>query len=345
MGDHHDLARSGAATAPLSGLQRGLWFLDQLDPGSAAYNIPWVLDLDGPVQPQALRRAFRRGDRPARGAAHHVLRGAGRAAPGDPGRTWSFRSTRPTCARCPPASGAPHSTRRSTATPAPPFDLGRGPLLRARLIRHADGTDGQDRSLLIVVFHHIVFDEWSLGVFRRDLAELYAAEVDGRPPALPDLPVQYADYSTWEQGVPRETALDFWRGRLADAPSVTTLPADRPRPARATAGRRHPLLRPGPGHRRAGARAGRGHRRDPVHRAAGRLRRPGRPVHPRGGPRHRHPGDRARPSRARPPRRLLRERRPAAHPGAGTPRASGTWSSRSGTPSSTATRIRTPLWT
>ena len=88
--------------------------------------------------------------------------------------------------------------------------------------------------------HHVVFDDWSVGIFRRELAALYAAFRRGEPDPLPPLPVQYADFAVWQRGwlttEVLEQQLGYWRGQLAGAPALE-LPADRPRPAvRSTAG-------------------------------------------------------------------------------------------------------------
>src|SRR5439155_26135923 len=116
--------------------------------------------------------------------------------------------------------------RLATEEARRPFDLRRGPLLRARLLRLAE----QDHVLLITM-HHIVSDGWSAGVSARELAALYAAYRSGAPPALPDAPIQYAEFAIWQrawlQGEVLERQLAYWRRQLAGAPRVVRLPADR----------------------------------------------------------------------------------------------------------------------
>ncbi len=113
-----------------------------------------------------------------------------------------------------------------------PFDLAAGPLLRAALLRL-----GPAEHVLLLTLHHIVSDGWSMGVLVRELAALYAAVRPGDATTpLPELPVQYADYAVWQRGwlagAELERQVAWWRERLAGAPALLELPADRPRPAR-----------------------------------------------------------------------------------------------------------------
>ena len=111
-----------------------------------------------------------------------------------------------------------------------PFDLQRGPLLRLSLLVLADTSH-----VLLLTFHHLVFDEWSLAIFTRDLSALYSAAQLRRPPALPALPIQYADYALWQrhwlQGAVLSQHLAYWTTHLRAAPAFLDLPTDRPRPA------------------------------------------------------------------------------------------------------------------
>src|SRR6185312_16882433 len=112
-----------------------------------------------------------------------------------------------------------------------PFDLARGPVLRLALLRLAEREH-----LLLLSVHHIAFDGWSQGVLLAELAALYDAGAAGEPSPLPELPIQYADFAAWQRrqaaGGALSGQLDYWRRRLADAPTVLELPADHPRPAR-----------------------------------------------------------------------------------------------------------------
>ena len=111
-----------------------------------------------------------------------------------------------------------------------PFDLSNGPLLRVKLLRLA-----ANEYLLLHTMHHIVSDGWSMGVLMREVAELYPAYVRGETARLPELPVQYADFATWQrewlQGEVLARQVGYWREQLAGAPAVLELPLDHPRPA------------------------------------------------------------------------------------------------------------------
>ncbi|MGH8920383.1 MAG: condensation domain-containing protein, partial [Actinomycetes bacterium] len=110
-----------------------------------------------------------------------------------------------------------------------PFDLAKGPLMRAELI-----ALGPAEHLLVVVLHHIVVDRWSFGLLMSELSEAYAARVEGREPRLPELPVRYADHVAGRQalldGDLGDRLLGYWRAQLAGAPEALELPTDRPRP-------------------------------------------------------------------------------------------------------------------
>ncbi|MES1210731.1 MAG: condensation domain-containing protein, partial [Acidobacteriota bacterium] len=111
-----------------------------------------------------------------------------------------------------------------------PFDLERGPLLRACLLRH-----GEKEHALLLNMHHIISDGWSMGVLVREITALYGALLAGQPSPLPELSIQYADFAVWQrgwlQGEVLERQLSYWRERLAGAPTSLDLPFDRPRPA------------------------------------------------------------------------------------------------------------------
>lgn len=210
----------------MSFAQERLWFLEQLRPGTAMYNLPLVFWLRGQVDEEALRGAV--SDVVAR---HEVLRTRFPAAGGRPVPVVSDAGEVPWAVQ--DADGAAALALAQEAVQQP-FDLAAGPLLRVRLVR-----SGADELLLVVVVHHIVFDGWSSGVFTGELAHFYRARAAGRPGDLSELAVQYGDFAVWQRewldsGVLEDQA-SYWRERLAGAPPVLELPADRPRrPGRAS---------------------------------------------------------------------------------------------------------------
>ncbi|MFL6289706.1 MAG: amino acid adenylation domain-containing protein [Thermoanaerobaculia bacterium] len=215
---------------PASFAQERLWFLDQLGhlgDGGAAYNIPAGLRLRGPLSVPALRAAL-----DGLACRHEALRTTFALTDemtdemADEARV--VQVVAPSLDLALPVvdlSGVPggEALRVAAAEAARPFDLARGPLLRALLLR----TGGEEH-LLVLVMHHIVSDGWSMGVLLRELARLYGGA------SLPPAAIQYADYAAWQrgwlQGEPLRRQLDFWRGRLAGLPPLLELPADRPRP-------------------------------------------------------------------------------------------------------------------
>ncbi|HEX8275250.1 MAG TPA: amino acid adenylation domain-containing protein [Longimicrobiaceae bacterium] len=216
---------------PASFGQRRLWLVDRLQPGSPAYNVPVPLRVRGPLHPRALRRALA-----ALVERHEALRTV--LAAGDDGEPVQLVSPPGPVPlpvvdlRALSAAAAEREALRLAADEAlRPFDLQAGPLLRSALLRPGD----EEWAVLFTV-HHVASDGWSAGVLTREVGELYAANAEGREPALPPLPVQYADYAAWQRrwmaGEALEAQLAWWRGRLEGAPPLLELPTDRPRPAR-----------------------------------------------------------------------------------------------------------------
>ncbi len=214
--------------APLSFAQERLWFLDQLAPESPLYNIPAGLRLAGRLDAGALERAILGVVR-----RHASLRTTFVHQEGRPGQVIAqaaaFRLPGVDLSGLPAASREAELRELADAEAGRPFDLARGPLLRALLLR----LGGEEHALLLNL-HHIVSDGWSLGVLVHEVTELYAAAVQSQPAALPELPVQYADYAAWQrrrlQGETLEAEIAYWRAALAGAEPLD-LPADRPRPA------------------------------------------------------------------------------------------------------------------
>ncbi|HEX3555464.1 MAG TPA: condensation domain-containing protein, partial [Thermoanaerobaculia bacterium] len=214
---------------PLSFAQQRLWFLDQLDPGTAGYNLPHAVRLAGPlctaVLAGSLREVVRR---------HETLRA--RFVKLADGAAQVFDAPAPLPLPLADLSGLPavarqQELRRLVAEEARrPFDLSRGPLLRTGLLRL-----GTEEHALLLTLHHVAGDAWSMNLLLREVMVLYQAFAAGRRSPLAELPVQYADYAVWQRGWLRgevlEEQLTYWRRQLAGAPGELRLPTDLPRPA------------------------------------------------------------------------------------------------------------------
>ncbi|MGI5183219.1 non-ribosomal peptide synthetase/MFS transporter [Dactylosporangium sp. CA-152071] len=195
--------------APLSPAQARLWFMHQLEPDSAAYHVTATVRLTGALDVAALTAAVR--DLATR---HHVLRSRFVDQDGTPTAVVGAAGDVPV-----ETAGTLDAFRDRA------FRLAEEPPMRALICR-----TGPDEHLLLLVVHHIAFDAWSVDLALRELADLYAARVEGRPvPAAPA--VQYADYARWQGGrEPSTVDLDWWVERLRGLAPVLDLPADRPRP-------------------------------------------------------------------------------------------------------------------
>ncbi len=216
---------------PLSFAQQRLWFIAQLDPHSTAYNLSAAVRLEGELDLPALHGALA-----ALVRRHESLR-----------TTFASRGGEPVQVIAPAGSAAAalpvadlgglcderaetEAQRLTAAAGRQAFDLAIGPLFAPVLL-----LESALRSNLVVTLHHIITDGWSMGVLVREVAAFYRASKTGRPPELPELPIQYADYARWQRGWLAGPVLDeelaWWRRELADLPPELTLPADRPRPA------------------------------------------------------------------------------------------------------------------
>jgi alpha-ketoglutarate-dependent taurine dioxygenase len=219
--------RQDVGPLPLSFAQRRLWFLDQLEPGSPLYNIPAALRLQGPLRVEVLARAL---DEIVR--RHEALRTVFVSVNGEP-----LQQIVPTLTLQLPVfdlepltpDGRAAETERIYEREAQHrFDLARGPLLRAALVRHDATTH-----VLLVTLHHIVSDGWSLHLFFRELTALYDAFVGGRPSPLAELPIQYADFAMWQREWLTDEVLAgqlaYWREQLGRVREPLRLPFARER--------------------------------------------------------------------------------------------------------------------
>ena len=226
-------AQQGSARRfPLSFAQQRLWFIEQLQPGTAVYVIPAVLRLEGPLQVEALHRSLQ-----AIVQRHGILRTRFIADGGQPQQQVEASLDLPLPVLDLRQSSEAEVQTQIQAVIAAPFDLSQAPLLRCRLLQLEPHTH-----LLVVAIHHIVADYWSLRLLMAEMAALYTAEVRQQSPLLPELPIQYADYATWQRqqlspteetnpSSPLEQQLNYWKQQLSNPPPLLDLPTDYPRPA------------------------------------------------------------------------------------------------------------------
>jgi amino acid adenylation domain-containing protein/FkbH-like protein len=204
---------------PVSFVQERLWFLEQMRPENCAYNVPIAFRLRGCLELDAFQNAF---DQIV--ARHESLR-----------TTFCLQDASLTPAISPAVSikivveGLRNESRARELVDKEAqsrFDLSRGPLIRAKLLRL-----GEADHIFIVVMHHIISDGWSLGIFLSEFEATYRAILSGVPePALPPLPIQYVDFAAWRrqslQGIRLENEIDFWKEKLEGAPPAIAIPAD-----------------------------------------------------------------------------------------------------------------------
>ncbi|MBV9775158.1 MAG: AMP-binding protein, partial [Gemmatimonadetes bacterium] len=221
--------RGGDRSAlPLSFAQQRLWFIDQLAPGSATYNVPLALRVRGDLHLTLLERTLTEIVR-----RHEALRTVFVSVGGEP--VQAVRAPAPVIVpvmdlrRLADGARAAELLRLASTEASRPFDLSGGPLLRVSAARLGEGEWA-----VLFTTHHIVSDGWSMGVLVSEVSELYGAFGEEREPRLPELPVQYADFAAWQRsrltGEALEAQLAWWRERLAGAPPLLELPTDRPRP-------------------------------------------------------------------------------------------------------------------
>ncbi|HEX7940824.1 MAG TPA: condensation domain-containing protein, partial [Gemmatimonadaceae bacterium] len=217
---------SRARPLPLSYAQQRLWFIEQLDPGRFTYNVPRFLRLTGALDVAALETSLHELVR-----RHEVLRTRFAEVEGEPWQ--SIAADLDVALEVEPVREG-DVAERAQREALRPFDLGTGPLIRARLLRVRE-----DEHVMLLVMHHIVCDGWSMAILVRELGAAYLGARTGTPPRLPELPVQYADFAQWQRrwltGEVLDAQLAYWTRALAGAPPTLELPADRPRPAVRTA--------------------------------------------------------------------------------------------------------------
>ncbi|HKR15160.1 MAG TPA: amino acid adenylation domain-containing protein [Pyrinomonadaceae bacterium] len=220
--------RRDSGPCPLSFAQERIWFFEQLEPGTAVYNIASAVRLTGPLNLDALHKAL-----------NEVLRRH------DSLRTVFTSRDDKAVQLVVPVQTLPLPIDDLSDLPAPeqkaeavrlineesqrPFDLSRGPLLRCRVLRLGDAEH-----VAALCTHHIASDGWSMSVLTKEIATLYEAFSTGKPSPFAELTVQYADFAEWQrswlQGKVLEEQLAYWKKQLEGAPQMLNLPTDRPRP-------------------------------------------------------------------------------------------------------------------
>ncbi|KAG0199451.1 hypothetical protein BGX31_004292, partial [Mortierella sp. GBA43] len=215
-----------ASLLPLSFAQQRLWFLSQFDGVGDTYHIPLAIRLRGPLVRDSLQGAFN-----SLIARHEALRSVFVKVDGQPhvqillaeGIVVDHLDLRDT-----------HEMDRDLASLASreantPFDLSRGPLIRATVAQVEE-----DEHVLFITQHHIVSDGWSMGIMVDELSQLYTAHCRGNPDPLRPLVIQYPDYAAWQRryftGDWLQEQAEYWRSTLTGAPVLIDLPTDRPRP-------------------------------------------------------------------------------------------------------------------
>ncbi len=221
--------REDSDAAPLSYAQQRLWFLEELEPGSPAYHIPAIFDLAGELDVPALSASLNEIVQ-----RHEALRTTFTAVNGQPSQQVAENAMISVPVNdlqsVPVAQREAEITRLTAAETRRPFDLTKGPMLRACLLKLAP-----NKHRLILTMHHIASDGWSRGVLLHELSVLYKDFLNGERPSLDPLPIQYADFAVWQRdylaGERLDKQLAYWKNQLAGAPPRLELPTDFPRPA------------------------------------------------------------------------------------------------------------------
>ncbi|MEH2442404.1 amino acid adenylation domain-containing protein [Nostoc sp.] len=223
------LPRAKNTDLPVSYAQQRLWFLDQFEPNNASYNIPVALRLVGTLNVAALEQSLQEIIH-----RHEALRTNFVTVNGQPTQiiqthtNWTVSVVE--CQHLPTTEQESALQQLAQQQAIQPFDLAGVALFRATLV-----VLSETEHALLVCMHHIVSDAWSIGVFIQELTTLYNAYSHGQPSSLTPLPIQYADFAIWQrdwlQGDVLQSQLNYWQQQLKDAPTLLSLPTDRPRPA------------------------------------------------------------------------------------------------------------------
>jgi len=212
---------------PLSFAQQRLWFLDLLAPRNPVYNISLDVELHGDLHVEVMARVLTE-----IGRRHEVLRTSFLTVDEKPVQiiapTLAITLDPIDISDLPPAERRAEAARLMREEALKPFDLTKGPLYRASLVRLGDREH-----IVTISIHHVVSDGWSLGILLREMEILYRAFLAGEPSPLLELPIQYADFAAWQrdwmQGEILQSQLAYWKKQLGGLAPLE-LPSDRPRP-------------------------------------------------------------------------------------------------------------------
>src|ERR1043165_4970437 len=223
------LPRKEPGPVPLSFAQQRLWFLDQLEPGNPAYNVPAAIRLTGSLNISALQRSLNELVR-----RHESLRTIFATVDDQPVQI--VKDGEPLALPIidlqeqTPDQLERHALQLATEEARRPFAISHQPPFRVLLLKL-----GPSEHVILVTMHHVASDLFSRLILVREIAALYEAYSQGRPHALAELPIQYADYALWQrerlQGDVLDQQLQYWKTQLRDSPEILELPTDYPRPA------------------------------------------------------------------------------------------------------------------
>ncbi|BAY73747.1 amino acid adenylation domain protein [Nostoc linckia NIES-25] len=209
---------------PLSFAQQRLWFLDQLEPGNPAYNISLAVKLKGQLEINLLEQSLNEVIK-----QHETLRTTFTTVNGQPVQIIADSLNLSLSLINLESEGDVTVQQFLTQQGQQPFDLTKGPLLRAKLLRLA-----QQEHILLLEMHHIISDGWSTEVFLQETALFYKAFLTRSASPLAEISIQYKDFAHWQQqwlqGEILENQLSYWKQQLAGIPAALKLPTDRPRP-------------------------------------------------------------------------------------------------------------------
>lgn len=222
------VAAAAERPIPASSGQRRLWFLEQMEPGSPLYNIPYLVRLTGALNHAALEQALAK-----LVERHEALRTNFVAQGSEPVQvirtSWSMELPLTDLTAVAAIRQEDELTRLSVEEAKKPFDLQRDLMLRVRLFKLSDRSHA-----LMLVMHHMASDGWSMAVIYRELGACYEALARGGSPNLPEPQIHYADFADWQneylRGEHLERLVAFWKKQIAGAPALLELPTDFPRP-------------------------------------------------------------------------------------------------------------------